>query len=365
MNAEISAAAVVLRAGAGGDDVRPGLPGVGDEALAAVDHPLAAVGAVVAFEPGRRARAAGVRAGAGLGQPVRADDLAAGHRDEVAVLLLLRAGEVQRAAAQRGVGGDDEPERAPHPRDLLDRDGVGERVHAGAALVLGDRDAEPAHLAQPADDLDREAVLSLVLLDDRRDLVLHEVADRRPEQLVLRREVQVHRPEPTSRPRARPCPWRDVTRRVSCYRRAMPEPAHLAGQQTGAAAVAPPSGRAGESSTSASTLRRAILIHLRQAGPSSPDVLAAALEASRTGVLQQLHALEAAGLVSHAAEKHGSAGRATSTTSHRTRRACSRPTTAASRRASSRPSRPWAATTSSSRCSPHDAARSATGCADA
>ena len=55
----------------------------------------------------------------------------------------------------------------------------------------------------------------------------------------------------------------------------------------------------------ASALRRAILVHLRQAGPSSPDALASALEASRTGILQQLHALEAAGLVSHAAEKHG------------------------------------------------------------
>ena len=57
--------------------------------------------------------------------------------------------------------------------------------------------------------------------------------------------------------------------------------------------------------STASTLRRAILLHLRQAGPSSPDGIATALEASRTGVLQQLHALEEAGLVSHAAEKHG------------------------------------------------------------
>jgi predicted ArsR family transcriptional regulator len=54
-----------------------------------------------------------------------------------------------------------------------------------------------------------------------------------------------------------------------------------------------------------SSLRRAILIHLRQAGPSSPDALASAVGASRTGILQQLHALEAASLVSHAAEKHG------------------------------------------------------------
>jgi predicted ArsR family transcriptional regulator len=46
-------------------------------------------------------------------------------------------------------------------------------------------------------------------------------------------------------------------------------------------------------------------VHLRQLGPSSPDSLAAALGASRTGVLQQLHALEDTGLVTHAAEKHG------------------------------------------------------------
>lgn len=66
-----------------------------------------------------------------------------------------------------------------------------------------------------------------------------------------------------------------------------------------------PQARAGNDSPPPSTLRREILIHLRQAGPSSPDALAAALDASRTGILQQLHALEAAGLVSHAAEKHG------------------------------------------------------------
>jgi predicted ArsR family transcriptional regulator len=63
--------------------------------------------------------------------------------------------------------------------------------------------------------------------------------------------------------------------------------------------------RSGDGTPSPSALRRDILIQLRQAGPSSPDALATALHASRTGILQQLHALEAAGLVSHAAEKHG------------------------------------------------------------
>lgn len=52
-------------------------------------------------------------------------------------------------------------------------------------------------------------------------------------------------------------------------------------------------------------LRRAILMRLRHDGPSSPEQLASALGLSRTGVLQQLHALEGAGLVSREAVRHG------------------------------------------------------------
>ncbi len=57
--------------------------------------------------------------------------------------------------------------------------------------------------------------------------------------------------------------------------------------------------------SSPSSLRRAILVNLRQRGPMSPDGLATHLGASRTGVLQQLHALEQAGLVAYSVEKHG------------------------------------------------------------
>jgi predicted ArsR family transcriptional regulator len=56
---------------------------------------------------------------------------------------------------------------------------------------------------------------------------------------------------------------------------------------------------------SASALRREILLRLRQHGPASPDRLAALLRASRTGVLQQLRALEAAELVTHQTVRHG------------------------------------------------------------
>jgi predicted ArsR family transcriptional regulator len=54
-----------------------------------------------------------------------------------------------------------------------------------------------------------------------------------------------------------------------------------------------------------STLRRNLLLQLRHDGPSAPEDLAAALGASRTGVLQQLHGLEAAGFVSRRAVRHG------------------------------------------------------------
>lgn len=56
---------------------------------------------------------------------------------------------------------------------------------------------------------------------------------------------------------------------------------------------------------SPSALRRAILVRLRRDGPGSPDEIAGALHASRTGVLQQLRALELAHLVEHRTVRHG------------------------------------------------------------
>jgi predicted ArsR family transcriptional regulator len=64
--------------------------------------------------------------------------------------------------------------------------------------------------------------------------------------------------------------------------------------------VAPVDGLGGSS-----VLRRNLLLRLRHDGPSAPEDLAAGLGASRTGVLQQLHALEGAGLVSRRAIRHG------------------------------------------------------------
>jgi len=52
-------------------------------------------------------------------------------------------------------------------------------------------------------------------------------------------------------------------------------------------------------------LYRAILLDLRSVGPSSPEDVSRRVGTSRTSVLQQLRALEAAGLACHATVKHG------------------------------------------------------------
>ena len=54
-----------------------------------------------------------------------------------------------------------------------------------------------------------------------------------------------------------------------------------------------------------STLRHDILVALRRNGPTSPEQLANALGASRSGVLQQLRSLQAGGLVDRRTVRHG------------------------------------------------------------
>src|SRR5262245_43262924 len=58
-------------------------------------------------------------------------------------------------------------------------------------------------------------------------------------------------------------------------------------------------------SASPGALRREIVVRLRRDGPSTPDQLAASIGASRTGVLQQLRALEATHFVRRETIRHG------------------------------------------------------------
>lgn len=66
-----------------------------------------------------------------------------------------------------------------------------------------------------------------------------------------------------------------------------------------------PAPSAPSASASPGTLRRDILVHLRRDGASTPEQVAVAIGASRTGVLQQLRALEATHFVTRQTVRHG------------------------------------------------------------
>ena len=83
----------------------------------------------------------------------------------------------------------------------------------------------------------------------------------------------------------------------------MPEPQHSAPGAVTHPGLAATGGQA--TVPGASALRRELLVRLRRDGPSSPDHLAESMGASRTGVLQQLRALEAANLVRRETVRHG------------------------------------------------------------
>ena len=77
-------------------------------------------------------------------------------------------------------------------RKLLDRDRVRDRVGAGAAVLLGNRDSHQSELGEGGDELVREALLAVELLRDGRNARLRELAHCAAQQLLLVAQLVVH-----------------------------------------------------------------------------------------------------------------------------------------------------------------------------
>ena len=144
---------------------------VGDPRLGAVEDVLLAVAG------GAATNLASVAPGVGLGEGERAAPLARRHVRQPALLLLLVAVRHQQGG-RHGVGVDDAGEAHPPVRQLLDHGDVGQQVEAQAAVRLGDRDAEEAHVAHLRHDLFRIGVRPFELGGDGDHLVGHETPDR-------------------------------------------------------------------------------------------------------------------------------------------------------------------------------------------
>ena len=83
------------------------------------------------------------------------------------------------------MGVDDPGDADPAARELLDDHRVGRQVEPHPAVLLGDRHPEQAELLHLLDDRLREAVLVVVVLGVRDDLLVGELADHLADRALL------------------------------------------------------------------------------------------------------------------------------------------------------------------------------------
>ena len=88
------------------------------------------------------------------------------------------------------MGADGERMARVHLRHLVDRDVVGDLVHAGAAELLGPWHAEQAELAHRLDVVPGKSGSLIELARDRRDMVAGKLAHHFADLMVLLGEVE-------------------------------------------------------------------------------------------------------------------------------------------------------------------------------
>jgi hypothetical protein len=153
---------------------------VGDEGFGAVHH-VAAVDAL-----GEGLDAGHVGAGVRLGDSESGDLLALDRRDEIALLLVLRAELPHGRRRDPDVGADPGRHAAgAAARQLFRENRVVHVVTTLAAVLLGVLEPEEPELGHAREDLVGKPASVLPLHRVRGELVLHEAPDRLAELLVL------------------------------------------------------------------------------------------------------------------------------------------------------------------------------------
>ncbi len=109
-----------------------------------------------------------------LGQPERADLLKPRHRRQPALLLLFGAAQVHRPHRQAAVHAHERGHRRVRPGDLHRQHAVEQRAAAGTAVALVG-DPGDAEAGEPGYELVRELLAGPQPVDDRLDLLSHEV----------------------------------------------------------------------------------------------------------------------------------------------------------------------------------------------
>jgi hypothetical protein len=125
-------------------------------------------------------------------QPEGGESAARREVREPALLLLVGAVVEDRHRPERRMSGHGDRDGRVDARQLLDRNRVGHRVPAGAAVALRNRETHEAELAELGDEVIGEATGEIELLGDGLDTLLGERPNRVANQLLLWSQVEVH-----------------------------------------------------------------------------------------------------------------------------------------------------------------------------
>src|ERR1700730_304660 len=134
----------------------------------------------------------GIGAGLGLRQCEGCELLPLGQVRQPAPLLLLRTEEDDGLGTDRGVDVEDHRRAGAEARDFLDEDRERQVVEPGAAVRVGDQDAEQAELGGLVNQVPRELAVVIDRFGARPDLALGEIPNELANLLLFRAEGEIH-----------------------------------------------------------------------------------------------------------------------------------------------------------------------------
>ena len=159
---------------------------IGDEDLGAVHH------IVIAHQLGLGLALGGVGTGVGLGEGKRADFMSSGQHGQVLCLLLLGAVGEDGVAAKAVMGGDNVTGGSTLLAQLLDADGAGKGVRAGAAVLGRHAHTHDAQVKELLDVLTGIFAVQVGFGGDRLHLIFGELRHHLPDQLMLAAQIKIH-----------------------------------------------------------------------------------------------------------------------------------------------------------------------------
>ena len=180
---------LLLAVAPGEDEEVIGHVGQRDPGLLPGQHPVA-----VALH-GHRLDRPHVAARPRLGQAVAADLLAARLGDEILPALLLGAPAQQAERVEPRVHRHDDAQRRVEVLELLAGQPEADVVHAGAAVLGGDADAQQAERRHPRQDARVEPMLAIEVVDAGGNLAGAPFPDGLLQQALFFRELQVDHPK--------------------------------------------------------------------------------------------------------------------------------------------------------------------------